>query len=86
MARTGAGLSDNQRTVFGIVIVGLLTLATSVAVLPETVIPKTAVIWIGIAATLITAIDRYLGIRDATTSAVAKEVKADFPQFREPTA
>lgn len=82
MARTGAGLSDNQRVVFGIVIVGLITLATSVSVLPDTVIPKTAVIWIGIAATLVTAIDRYLGVRDSTTSAVAKEVKADLPQFR----
>ena len=85
MARTGSGLSDNHRTILGIVIYSLIAINAYVGVevaqgrLPAAIIPVLA-----IAAIVAGVIKDQLGIRDSTISAVAKEENPNYPTFRTP--
>ena len=82
MAKTKA-LSDNQRSVIGFVVTAVIGVALYMATLPEDQRPPAYVYGIlgGIVVVAQLAKDQ-LGVRDATTSAVAKKVDATYPQHR----
>lgn len=87
MTKTGTGLSDNQRSVLAFIAVALITLSTYVAALPdEDGIPRWLIIILGAGAALAAVGERFLGVRDATTAAVAKDVKPNLHQERKPSS
>lgn len=82
-------LSDNQRTLIGIVFTVLLTLNVSLAGLAATnqiVIPAFVYFALAVAAVIVQAVKDKLGVRDATTAAVAKETNVALVQNRKPDA
>jgi hypothetical protein len=81
-------LSDNQRTLIGIAFTILLTLNVSLAGLAaanQIAVPTFVYFALAIAAVVIQAIKDKLGVRDATTAAVAKEANTALVQHREPS-
>jgi hypothetical protein len=86
MAETLA-LSDNQRTLLGLAFTILLTLNVSLAGLAtanQISVPKEVYFILAIAAVVIQAVKDKLGVRDATTAAVAKQTNPALEQHREP--
>jgi hypothetical protein len=81
-------LSDNQRTLIGIAFTVLLTLNVSLAGLAaanQIAVPTFVYFALAITAVIIQAIKDKLGVRDATTAAVAKTGDPNLKQFRKPS-
>ena len=86
MARHGTGLSDTTRTWIGIAFSGLLAVNTSLAGLAITNavdVNPGVFMGIGIATVVIYAIKDKLGVRDATSAGVAKEVDVNSTNVRD---
>jgi len=82
-------LSDNQRTLLGIVFTVLLTLNVSLAGLAaanQVAIPPFVYFALAVAAVIVQAVKDKLGVRDATTAAVAKAEVPTLVQNRKPAA
>lgn len=80
------GLSDS--TGGGLVLLAMLLIAASiyVASLPPTDVPRWVVIVTGGLGVGAMALERWLGVRDSTTAAVAKKQEPNLKQFREPSS
>jgi len=86
MTTDGTGLGDNSRTIIGAIFSGLLAINTSLAGLAAAnavAIPPWVYVGLALAAVVIYAVKDKLGIRDATSAAVAKTVDADSTNTRD---
>jgi hypothetical protein len=82
MAKT-RGLSDNQRTVLGIIFGGIVAINVYMTTLPEEQRPpQTVFVILGGIIVLVTIVKDQLGIRDSTVSAVSKNTDPTYPTFR----
>jgi hypothetical protein len=77
------GLSDNQRTVLGIIFGGIVAINVYMTTLPEEQRPPQMVfVVLGGIIVLVTIVKDQLGIRDASVSAVSKKTDPTYPTFR----
>jgi hypothetical protein len=82
----GTGLGDNQRMFIGVIFSGLLAINVSLAGLAaanQIVVPGYVYLALGLAAVVIYAIKDQLGIKDATSAAIAKVVDKDSTNNRD---
>lgn len=80
MTSGGTGLSDNRRTVMGIVIYSLIALSAYVATQPGL---EMLIVPFAIAAIVAGIAKDQLGIRDATSSAIARAVNTESTNVRD---
>jgi hypothetical protein len=86
MARTARGLSNNARMRIGIVFSALLAVNVSMAGLAASngvEVPSYVYFALGLTAIVIYAVKDQMGVRDATTAAVAKAADPTYPTYRE---
>lgn len=82
MAKTIA-MSDNQRSIIGFVVTVLLAVVAYLATLPSDQRPPEYIFAVlGGVAVVAQIVKDQLGVRDASTARVAKEVDGGYPQYR----
>jgi hypothetical protein len=85
--KKGTGLSDNQRTTLVLIFALFNSVSASVLALQgEDAPPRYVSVILNIIGNAVIVVTVQLGIRDASTAAVAKTVKPELKQYRKPSA